>query len=355
MAIPATLVTRPVTFDQLIALSDEIAALSRAGVPLGRGLLELGHDLPGRLGALATDIGKRLEAGENLNDILARSHFPPAYRAVIEAGLRVGRLPAALEDVSRSARRINQLRMSIGAALVYPLIVVALVWGLFWFTIAKTGPVLVQMLEDVGFKLPAARWTLTMFAETALWWQIVVPVLLGLWILTIWHRSGLIARGSQLHPMLAWGALGTLRKMHRAGRMGALTDLLAMLVSHDVPLDEAVELATAGVGTPEIEQGGQEIARRIRAGEISSEAPAGFPPTLVWTLTSGASRDQLTSALRRSAQVYRDDMQRRAQWLNLYIPVITTVIVGGLAVVLYAAISLGPWIVIMHQLSKSPV
>ena len=51
----------------------------------------------------------------------------------------------------------------------------------------------------------------------------------------------------------------------------------------------------------------------------------------------------------------RDDMQRRAQWLNLYIPVMTTVIVGGLAVVLYAAISLGPWIVIMHQLSKSPI
>lgn len=342
------------TFDQLIALSDEIAALSRAGVPLGRGLLELGHDLPGRLGALATDIGKRLEAGENLNDILARSHFPPAYRAVIEAGLRAGRLPAALEDVARASRRMNQLRLSIGANLVYPLIVVALVWGLFWFTVAKTGPVLVRMLEDLGIELPAARWTLAMFAETAPWWQIGVPALFGLWILSVWQRSGLIARGSQLHPILAWGALGTLRKMHRAGRMGALTDLLAMLLSHHVPLDEAILLATAAVGSPEIERGGRELAARMRAGEIVSNPPPGFSPTLAWTLTSGATQGQMITALRRASQVYRDEMQRRAQWLNLYIPVLTTMVVGGLAVVIYAAMSLGPWLVIMHQLSKPP-
>ena len=42
------------TVDELLALNDEIAALVRAGVPLERGLADLGGDMPGRLGALAT-------------------------------------------------------------------------------------------------------------------------------------------------------------------------------------------------------------------------------------------------------------------------------------------------------------
>ena len=44
------------SLDNLIALSDEIAALARAGVPLERGLAELGREMPGRLGRFAAEL-----------------------------------------------------------------------------------------------------------------------------------------------------------------------------------------------------------------------------------------------------------------------------------------------------------
>jgi len=62
-----------ISLEQLIALNDEIAALSRAGMPLERGLLEVGSDLPGRLGAITTDIGSRMSRGENLSQALENS------------------------------------------------------------------------------------------------------------------------------------------------------------------------------------------------------------------------------------------------------------------------------------------
>ncbi len=95
-----------IALDDLIALNDEIAALSRAGLPLERGLLGFGIEVPGRLGAVATALGERMERGESLAEAVRdeRLNLPATYRAVVEAGLRSGRLAAALEDLAAYAR-----------------------------------------------------------------------------------------------------------------------------------------------------------------------------------------------------------------------------------------------------------
>ncbi len=352
MTIPATLISRPVTLDQLVALSDEIAALARAGVPLDRGLKELAADMPGRLGSLAGDISRRLESGETLSHILAESQhaFPPAYRAVVEAGLRAGRLPAALEDVARMARRISHLRTSLGTALLYPLIVLFLAWQLFMFTCVKVLPVMVRLLAE--FEPAAQAWydAATRFADWAPWLAWGVPAALLLWAAWTWFRSGQVASGVELHPWLAWGAIGSLRRMQRAGRMAALAETLSTLIANDVPLDDAVSLASAAVGSPQLAKGGRELADRIRRGQFGGPPPPGFPPLLAWTLTCGNS-EQLQNSLRRTAQVYRDEFDRRGQWLTLYAPLIATALVGGAVVMIYALLSLGPWIVIMRRLA----
>jgi general secretion pathway protein F len=353
VSLPATLVSRPVTFDQLVALSDEIAALSRAGVPLDRGLSELGRDLPGRLGSLAGEIGHRLERGEDLARIVADSKgmFPPAYHAVIAAGMRAGRLPAALEDVTRAARKIRALRTTIGMALLYPLAVMLIAWSLFIFGVVRLLPVMIRILQDVNVDLSQWDQAAARLAQTSNWWGPIVPGVLMLWLLWVWFRTGQVEAGVELHPLLAWGAMGSLRRMQRAGRMAALTELLSLLVANNVPLDEAVELASAAVGSPRLAAGGRELAERIRRGQIGGPAPRGFAPLLCWTLSAG-NQQNLPQLLHRAAQTYREEFDRRAQWLSLYVPLVATALVAGGVVMLYAMLSLGPWIVVMHRLAS---
>ena len=353
MSIPATLISRPLTLDQLIALSDEIAALARAGVPLDRGLKALSADMPGRLGSLAAEIGSRLEQGESLSHILAESQhpFPPAYRAVVEAGLRAGRLPAALEDVTRTARRISHLRMSLGTALLYPLVVLLLAWQLFMFTTGRVLPVMVRLLAEFEPAVEAWYASAVRFASFAPWLAWGVPAALLLLAAWTWFRSGQVASGVELHPWLAWGAIGSLRRMQRAGRMAALAEMLSTLIANDVPLDDAVALAAASVGSPQLAKAGRELADRIRRGQIGGPPPRGFPPLLAWTIAC-TSREQLQKSLRRTAQIYREEFERRGQWIALYVPLIATALVGGAVVLIYALLSLGPWIVIMRRLAQ---
>lgn len=353
MTITATLAARSVTLDQLAALSDEIAALARAGVPLDRGLKELASDMPGRLGKLAAHMGQRLEAGQPLDQVVAEfsTSLPPAYRAVLIAGQRGGRLSAALEGVAHSARRISQLRRTIGLSLLYPLIVLLVAWGLFWFVIGKLTPVMLVAMSDVGLPTEPFAAILDWLSRTAALWQVLVPLIAAAWLAWVWIQSGRVARGVELHPWLSFGAAGTLARMRRAGRISSLADLLALLVSHDVPLPEAIDLASAAVGSVQIERGGKELAERLNRGEKIDRVPAGFPPLIAWTLTGGGDPRRLPQILRRTAETYRDEFNRRGQWLQIYVP-LATAAACGMIVVLYALLTLLPWIAIMHQLSR---
>src|SRR3954469_24336539 len=133
MSEPGTAGGGAIGLEDLIALNDEIAALVRAGVPLERGLLDVGGDLRGRLRAIATALGERMSRGASLPQALEAEgeRIPRVYRAVVEAGLRTGRLAVALEGLARFARGVAELRRVVGLALIYPLLVMVVAYTLF--------------------------------------------------------------------------------------------------------------------------------------------------------------------------------------------------------------------------------
>ena len=134
------------------ALNEEIAALARAGVPLERGLLRAGSDLSGSLKRITQALGSRLSRGESLPKALEaeKAAIPPLYRAVVEAGARSGRLPAALEGLARYVRSYSEARAAIGVALWYPILVLSLAYGLFLGLVIEIVPRFIGAFEVLG-------------------------------------------------------------------------------------------------------------------------------------------------------------------------------------------------------------
>src|SRR5438270_7773707 len=95
-----------------------------------------------------------------------------------------------------------------------------------------------------------------------------------LWLAWAWYRCGRMAEGRELHPLLAFGAVGSLARLQRASRLASLADLLALLVASEVPLPEAIELASAGSGSSRLARAGKELAGQLRRGESIQNAPA---------------------------------------------------------------------------------
>lgn len=354
VATLAPLVPSPVSLEDFVALNDEIAALARAGVPLGKGLLDVGSDLPGRLGRLASDIGQRIEQGETLGQVVSRSPelFPPAYRAVIEAGVKVGRLPSALEGIAHTARRTAQMQHTIGVAMLYPLLLLGLAYTLLLFWLNRLQPTMgeAMMLLD-----PASQpfWTaLGKLARQSWWWGPLLPLLFVSWLAWQWWRSRQVARGIDLHPLLSCGVVWRLWRMRHCTRLAAMADLLALLVEYGVPLPQAVALAGDASGDRRLRAAARDLSERLSRGERAFAA-AGFPPFLAWVVAAGHQTGQLPRVLRRLRDTYRDEALRHSQWLTTFAPVVMTAVIGGITVGLMAMIYFGPLVMIIYQLTDA--
>ncbi len=340
---------RSITLDELVALNDEMLALVRAGVPLESGLRALSSDLPGRLGALASSLGKRLESGESLVDSLddPQAGLPRVYQAVVAAGVRSGQLPAALEGISNAARSAAELRRVMIVSLIYPFIVLQIAIGLFAFQANKIMPNMAKMHEDFGFELPwwyGHAVDVGHFHREIVFGFWAVSFILGaVWLYRSYRASSISRRGMRGIPSVS-------RVLH-AGRMATFADVLALMVEQRVPLDEAVVLAGEASNDVVLLKSSGTLAERIRTGQHSATLPSGFPPLLGWLLTSNAQHTHLAKTLRQTADSYRRRALNMSNWLTIYLPIVLSAGVGGFIAFMYVMIMMSPFYNLLNQLS----
>lgn len=348
---PSASPASPLGLADLIALNDELAALVRAGVPLEQTLADLGRDFPGRLGRATAELSGRIEQGSSLPDALKAMPgvFPPVYRAAVAAGLRAGRLPAVFEDLASSARRQAELRRTIAESACYPLFLVLLAYTLFLLLIVVGLP---RFAGVFGKNLPWLVRMLIDWGKSAAVWGGLPPAALLVASILAWYRSS------------RWGSsfldrLPVIGPMLQDFRWASFCENLALLVSHDVPLCEALSLAADGVLAGERAQRVHSFAAELRAGvrinPAHSAACAGVPRLLAWLLTVEQPQQSLVAALERLAANFRRRSLRRSDWLRYYLPIILTIVIGGSAALLFGLSLFMPLAELLERLAHDGI
>ena len=348
----------PVSLEQLIALNDEILALTRAGMPLERGLVETGADLPGRLRTITTAVGQRLGRGESLPQALESlgDSVPPVYRAVVEAGVRSGKLPFALEGLATYARGYSEARRTIGLALMYPLIVLTLAYSLFLFLLYFLIPKFEAVLADFNIPVHGSVAVLGWFAgKVPLLWPLLplaLVVLAGWWLST--RRAVSLQGGRRPGVLRRFPWMGKLMSRFEAA---SFADLLALLIEHGVPYPEALRLAGQASGDRAIVQTSSAVAAAVERGEDPASALRGqsaFPPLLHWVVATGPRQADLVHALRQMAARYRSDARFQADKIRVLMPTFLLLGIGATATALYALALFGPLTTLWTSLSLPP-
>lgn len=350
----------PISLDQLLFLNDEIAALTRAGIPLEQGLFALSNDLPGRLGRVSASLACSLEAGASLQETLALHdrQFPTVYRAVVQAGIRAGRLPAAFESLADTIRRVRDARRAVASALIYPLMLAAIAWGFFVFYVIYIAPRMATTFEAVA---PPGRKLLDVIAllgRSVQYWGPGVPLLILLLTVFWWWQS---ARGALSQPWwngTFFGLCPWLGRMIRAARTATFVDILNLLVRNDVPLHEALLLAAESSADARTLRSVRPLAQAVARGEISPEKlPAAYertvalPPLLAWLMSAGGPRGTLLSALNHASSVYHRRARRHADTARLMVPIVLSLVIGGSVTLAYALVMFVPYVSILKSIA----
>ncbi|MBN1590154.1 MAG: type II secretion system F family protein [Pirellulales bacterium] len=337
------------TLDDLIALNDEIAALVRAGVPLELGLAELGGDLPGRLGQFATELAQRTARGESLAQAVAgdAGKLPKVYQAVVEAGVRAGRLPTALEAVASSARRLSDTYRFTAITAMYPLLVILVAWcGLLFFS-CVLAPGLAAMFME--FNAPGQRFfaALAQAGQSAWYWGPIVPVAFVL-LTVVWWLGHTDSRWTE--QFLAW--MPWTRRILRDLRAATFCEILALLVENQTPLPEAVVLAGEASGDPPTSQIARQMAEAIRNGQVRPVAGCPvFPPLVRWLLSAAGRDGALLPSLRHAASFYHRRARHQSDLQRVFLPVFLTIGIGGTVTALYALAFFIPYTSMLRSLA----
>ncbi len=339
---------RPATLDDLAALNREIAALVRAGLPLEEGLRQIAEDCRRGPGEIAARLERETTAGKSLAEAVAAQGdaLPPTYRAVIEAGLKAGRLPAALEGFADSAARVAELRRIAAQAAAYPLIVFVLALVLLVSVAAITLPSYQWLdISDRLWATPLAH------SQRAAWIAALVAATTVLTVAVVWWRR--TASAHAVSNRLAWTrSIPGARRAAQLSGQASFAEMLAMLLSCRVPLGDALPLAANASGVAALRRAAADLSAHIAAGRpLASQLAAvrELPPLVRTALLGSVTHEGLLAGLSRAAETYRD---RAASWiaqLAVLVPVIATLAVGGLVVGMYAYLLLQPYIATLNE------
>ena len=307
-----------------------VAELGRAGAPLADGLraaaTESANSSVG--GAL-----RRIDQGVPLDTILedSKRKLPRHVRGLVAAAARTGQLGLALEQLVDHHRTTRAIWWGVAGSVVYPLSVLGFTVVLLSFLPLYIVPPFKAMFQDFGLELPFMTQMLINTSDTLLWvtesgrWALLGSFLFllvcVLFLATGWGGSPLqrvLSTVPFVGPLWHWS--GT----------SASTRLLSILVSHDVPLPEALRLTAAGVRNAYVRDTCLWLANGIEGGSTLSELLAKstrLPASLVPLVRSGEKTGELAEALSDVSEMFTSRIRLRAQLLRSVSPCLVFIVV----------------------------
>jgi general secretion pathway protein F len=226
---------------------------------------------------------------------------PPVYLAIVEAGVRAGRLPAALEGLADAACRLAKLRRVCGLALAYPLAVLLTAYFLSLFLMTQVSRILTTLLDDSPTRIrPLIEFLSRIGAWALQWWwapPLVLIVLVALW----WRATSysLILQSGVGSRWLGW--IPWFGKLQRYLQLAAFTKTLALLVENHQPLPESVVLAAQATGSRRLTRTASQARLAIASGAPPADElrRCGLPPLICWLLGGSTAQPDLAGTLHR--------------------------------------------------------
>lgn len=320
---------------QIQALTQDLAALLKAGVPLERALSIMiqvrDREEDTRL---LNRIREGIQRGQPLSAVLAEQDtgFSPFYLNMIRAAEISGNLEQGLADLAVYLERSRQLREKALSALIYPAILLLVSAASLLIILTYVIPQFQQLFADMGQAMPLPTriviGTADFIKNTGLW------LLLGLLLLLLYVRRRL----HEPRIRLAWHRLqlnlplvGPLIQRLEVARFSRS---LGTLMKGGVPLLGALDIARQTLGNQLLMEILAEAGNGLKEGKRLAEplqASGRFPPLAIQMIRVGEETGQLEEMLIRVADTYDREVENAIQRL---LTILEPVLILGLGVLI---------------------
>ncbi|MFZ2145834.1 MAG: type II secretion system F family protein [Sedimentisphaerales bacterium] len=320
--------------NQFMLFNQQLASITKAGIPLEKGLRELSNDVGSKsMRKLIDDIAGELEAGVKIEEAFEKrqKRFPPLYGRILKAGVETGRLSEMLTSLNRHLELAGRTRRIIFEAMSYPAVILVLgavvITAMFLIIIPQFKPVLEEMVSG---RLPPI--TLLFFSIT----KNVVP---------FWIAVGfLIAATLVALAILSTSATGrrfkesvflkipVIGRVYHSSVLGRMAEAMAMMVSAGCDMPASLRLSSGATGSEKLILECEGLAGQIEQGANILEAGQFckmIPRLFLYSIQLGTQRNELQDNLYSLGQMYSEQARCGQARLQAVLLPIMLIVVGG--------------------------
>jgi type IV pilus assembly protein PilC len=329
----------------LMIFTRQLATLIDAGLPLLRGLSVLAKQE--RNSVLKNTINKLAESvqgGSTFSEGLAQHPrlFNDLYVNMVKAGELGGVLEVVLTRLAEFQEKAQKIKNKVGAAMVYPLIVMVLALTILTFLLVFIVPKFEAIFHDMLGDKPLP--TITVFVINISrfmqnHWAIVLGIVAGLIV-----AYKLVARSGAGQAMLDRLKLRAplFGDLIRKTAISRFARTLGTLVTSGVPILQALNITRETAGNSVIARAISQVHDSVKEGEsiaLPLETSGAFPPMVISMIDVGEETGQLPEMLMKVADIYDDEVDNSVVALTSLLEpimiVFLAVVVGTIVIALF--------------------
>ena len=323
-----------VGMEDLTVTTRQLSTLIGASIPLVDALSALYEqsDAPAMKKTIA-QVRDSVNEGLSFGDALAQHKrvFPDLYVNMVRSGEASGALDVVLLRLAEFMEGQHRLRAKIGAAMVYPAVLLMISLVVLMYLLTAVVPKVVGMFESMKQTLPLPTRILIAISSflSWTWWMIIIGIVLAALFIVKWRKTDQGALKFDRFR-LRFPVYGTIYKKVSVARFART---LGTLLSSGVPIIESLRIVKTVVQNRIMEIAIENSITEIMDGS-SLAAPLKksgvFPPILVHMVSVGEKSGSLEEMLMKAAESYEGDVETTVAGLTSVIEPLMIVIMGTL-------------------------
>jgi general secretion pathway protein F len=323
-----------VGMEDLTVTTRQLSTLIGASIPLVDALSALYEqtDSPAMKKTIA-QVRDSVNEGLSFADALEQHKrvFPELYVNMVRSGEASGALDVVLLRLAEFMEGQHRLRAKIGAAMVYPAVLLLICVVVLLYLLTAVVPKVVGMFESMKQTLPLPTRILIAISSflSWTWWMIIIGIVAAVVLVARWRKTD---NGAYKFDKfrLNFPVYGSIYKKVSVARFART---LGTLLSSGVPIIESLRIVKTVVQNKIIEISIENSIAEVMDGS-SLAAPLKksgvFPPILVHMISVGEKSGSLEEMLMKAAESYESDVETTVAGLTSIIEPLMIVIMGTL-------------------------
>lgn len=296
------------------------------------------------------NVSEKINKGENLSAALGYypKVFPSLFQETVKVGEETGKLGESLRTLAKQMEKEHSLKSKITSAMVYPIMVVAMAFGIGVFLMIFAVPKIQASFTEMGVQLPLTTKIILGIAGflSKNWIISILALLVLIFCFSIFAKSG---KGGKTKSKL-WLKLPIISKITKQTNSALTLRTLSSLLQAGVPIVRSLMIAAGSLSNFYFRRALEDSSQKVEKGEKLSVSLKPhqdiFSPMVIQMIEVGEETGETPSILEKLAEFLEEEVGASTERLSAIMEPLLIMCVGG-AVGFFAVSMMQPMFSIM--------